>query len=56
MSVITRRFAIMTLILALFAISFSALVVRSDRGGHRIQFGSAPSCLHKTAQGCGALL
>lgn len=54
MSVIARRFAIMTLIVALFAISFSALVASNDRS-HRV-LGSVAPCHHSAMPGCVALL
>lgn len=55
MSVIARRFAIMTLILAIFAFSFSALVARNDRS-LRVHLGTGAPCYHSATQGCVTLL
>ena len=51
MPIIARRFTILTLILTIFAISFSALVTYPYRS-QRVHVGTNAACYHPATRNC----
>ncbi|MBP2446681.1 hypothetical protein [Rhizobium leguminosarum] len=49
MYILARRFSIITLFAAIFAITFSAVVVHNGGGGTQSHFGASYTCLRETA-------
>ncbi|UIK13176.1 hypothetical protein LZK80_07965 [Rhizobium leguminosarum] len=47
--ILARRFSIITLFAAIFAITFSAVVVHQGGGGAQSHFGASYTCLRETA-------
>jgi len=52
MFIMARRFTIITLISAVFAISFSAAVQHSNSSGAQSHFGASFTCLQSTSPYC----
>lgn len=52
MYVLARRFTIVTLVMAIFAIGFAAIVTQQDRGLNRYHTGTMTPCLHPATPGC----
>jgi peptidoglycan/LPS O-acetylase OafA/YrhL len=50
--ILARRFTIITLFAAIFAITFSAAVVRNGGGGSQSHFGASYTCLEATGGVC----
>lgn len=56
MFILARRFTIITLFAAIFAISFSAVVVRTGGGGaQQSHFGANYTCLESSGGYCTAI-
>jgi hypothetical protein len=49
---LARRFTVITLFAAVFAITFSAAVVRGGGGGAQSHFGANYTCLNVTSPFC----
>jgi hypothetical protein len=56
MIVLIRRFTIITLLAAIFAMSFAALVVHPQRSFQRVHVGSLAPCYHPATPSCVALV
>ena len=56
MGTTARRFTIITLILTIFALAFSALVAHPGRKDLRVHLGTAAPCYHPATPGCVAAL
>lgn len=52
MAIMIRRFSIIVLLMAIFAMSFAALVVNPNRSFQRINVGAAYTCQHSFSAGC----
>ncbi|SEH59441.1 hypothetical protein SAMN05216228_1004113 [Rhizobium tibeticum] len=52
MLILARRFTIITLFAALFAVSFSAVVSRNAGGGAQSHFGANYTCFDATSPFC----
>ncbi|TCU22879.1 hypothetical protein EV130_10820 [Rhizobium azibense] len=52
MLILARRFTVITLFAAVFAITFSAAVVRGGGGGAQSHFGANYTCLNVTSPFC----
>ncbi|NTJ41942.1 hypothetical protein G6L28_04915 [Agrobacterium larrymoorei] len=52
MGVLVRRFSIIVLLMAIFAMSFAALVINPDRSFQRVNMGASYSCQHSFTPGC----
>ena len=52
MAILIRRFSIIVLLMAIFAMSFAALVVNPNRSFQRINVGSAYTCQQGYAPSC----
>ncbi|MBO9133341.1 MULTISPECIES: hypothetical protein [Rhizobium] len=52
MAILARRFTIITLVSAVFAISFSAAVLHSGGSGSQSHFGANFTCLQSTSSYC----
>ncbi|QYA08602.1 hypothetical protein [Agrobacterium larrymoorei] len=52
MGILVRRFSIIVLLMAIFAMSFAALVINPDRSFQRVNMGSAFSCQHSFSSNC----
>ncbi len=52
MAILIRRFSIIVLLMAIFAISFAALVVNPNRSFQRISVGTAYTCQHGFSPSC----
>lgn len=52
MAIFARRFTIITLFAAVFAITFSAAVVRGGGGGAQSHFGANYTCLESSSPFC----
>jgi hypothetical protein len=53
--ILARRFTIITLFAAIFAVSFSAAVNRNAGGGAQSHFGANYTCLDKNSPLCTAM-
>jgi hypothetical protein len=53
--ILARRFTIITLFAAIFAVSFSAVVNRNAGGGAQSHFGANYTCLDKNGPHCTAM-
>ena len=53
--ILARRFTIITLFAAIFAISFSAVVVRTGGGALQSHFGANYTCLESSGGYCTAI-
>ena len=53
MYILARRFSIITLFAAIFAITFSAVVVQNGGGGAQSHFGASYTCLETNGTFCG---
>lgn len=52
MAILIRRFSIIVLLMAIFAMSFAALVVNPNRSFQRINVGAAYTCQQGFSNGC----
>jgi len=52
MAILVRRFSIIVLLMAIFAMSFAALVVNPNRSFQRVNVGAAYTCQHELSLGC----
>ncbi|WP_162237922.1 hypothetical protein [Rhizobium sp. Leaf262] len=52
MAILIRRFSIIVLLMAIFAMSFAALVVNPNRSFQRVNVGAAYTCQHEFSLGC----
>ncbi|SMD11278.1 hypothetical protein [Rhizobium sp. RU36D] len=52
MDTLMRRFTIICLTMAIFALGLSALVAQNDRSPKRVHFGTAAPCLHPASPHC----
>jgi hypothetical protein len=52
MFILARRFTIITLFAAIFALGFSAVVVQNGGGGAQSHFGATYTCLHANGGIC----
>ncbi|MGV1917402.1 hypothetical protein [uncultured Agrobacterium sp.] len=52
MAILIRRFSIIVLLMAIFAMSFAALVVNPNRSFQRISVGTAYTCQHGYSPSC----
>lgn len=52
MYILARRFSIITLFAAIFAITFSAVVVHNGGGGTQSHFGASYTCLERNGTFC----
>ncbi|MEF3125901.1 hypothetical protein [Rhizobium leguminosarum] len=50
--ILARRFSIITLFAAIFAITFSAAVVHQGGGGAQSHFGASYTCLERNGTFC----
>ena len=55
MIILARRFTIITLVSAVFAISFSAAVQHSNASGAQSHFGASFTCLQSTSAYCSTI-
>lgn len=52
MAILIRRFSIIVLLMAIFAMSFAAMVVNPNRSFQRVNVGAAYTCQHEFSLGC----
>lgn len=52
MAVLIRRFSIIVLLMAIFAMSFAALVVNPNRSFQRVNVGASIACQHSLSPNC----
>jgi hypothetical protein len=50
--ILARRFTVITVFMAVFAIGFSAAVVRGGGGGSQSHFGASYTCFNSTNPFC----
>lgn len=56
MAILVRRFTILVLLMAIFAMSFATLVIHPQRSFQRVHLGTATACFHPATPGCIVLL
>ncbi|WP_320196332.1 hypothetical protein RMR10_004290 [Agrobacterium rosae] len=52
MTILVRRFTIIVLLMAIFAMSFAALVVNPNRSFQRVNVGASIACQHSLSANC----
>ena len=52
MTILVRRFTIFVLLMAIFAMSFAALVVNPNRSFQRVNVGASIACQHSASANC----
>ncbi|WP_170063793.1 hypothetical protein [Agrobacterium bohemicum] len=56
MAVMVRRFTIIVVLMAIFAMSFAALVVSPNRSFQRVNVGASIACQHSLSSNCHMVL
>lgn len=56
MGILIRRCTIIALLMAIFAMSFAALVVSPNRSFQRVNVGAAIACQHSVSPNCNVML
>ena len=56
MGILIRRCTIIALLMAIFAMSFAALVVSPNRSFQRVNVGAAIACKHSVSPSCSITL
>ncbi|GAK71549.1 hypothetical protein RRU01S_18_00040 [Agrobacterium rubi TR3 = NBRC 13261] len=56
MTILVRRFTIIVVLMAIFAMSFAALVVNPNRSFQRVNVGASIACQHSLSNHCSMTL